>query len=112
MKIEYLHSPAHSIYRDYRLVIGAGKAHAARALKFVDEDAISLHVWRNQDGWHARYSWSGLCRTVDGRAEALAEVRDFTLGRAITKGAREAIDGWFQRGARAELALVLNPVNA
>jgi hypothetical protein len=110
MKVEYIHSPAHSALRSYRLIVGVGKAYAARALKLTDDESISLHVWRDKDGWHGQYSWHGFSRTVHGREEALAEARDFTLGRAITKGAREAIDGWFARGARSELALVLNPV--
>jgi hypothetical protein len=105
----YIDTTAVSDLRRYRLLVGIGKADARRALEAIDSESTSIHV-RHDGGTRAEYYWRGHTNVFEGRFDALVKARNFVRGRAISSKAAAAINEWFARGARAELAIVFIPV--
>jgi len=107
--VTYLHTPARDALGRHHLIIGVRKQHARQALSLARQDSVVLYVWRDQYGTHAEHSCNGLCRMVHGRREAIEAVRAF-IEKLVIPGGNDAVEGWFRRGARGELALVLTPI--
>jgi hypothetical protein len=88
--------------------IGIGAADARRVMNDADYNSHTLHVWRDDAGWHVTVAYRHLAEYYEGRKAILKVVeRARTWVPLGEVGA--LIDDWLERGARAELALTITP---